>query len=206
MFHSESCLKSHHVGRAPDAPKPTQIAFLPTEAVAAAPVRSAGAAMLLRLFLHLCDENMKGCSHSCEEGRVGPASHPPSAGKLIPPLSQRHDFPAEQLMPTASGFTMHQGNFKFSLLFPICSVLCLSPLLRQTMTEVSAQNLGVGWRSGKGDFPFSEHYHSPWGLFFHCRAEGPSPHLAANQGRNEACPCFKTKHGFFWLKQMTQES
>lgn len=109
---------------------------------------------------------------------------------------KRHDFPAEQLMPTASGFTMDQGNVKFSLLFPICSVLCLSPLLRQTMTEVSAQNLGVGWRSGKGEFPFSEHYHSPLGLFCHCRAEGPSPHLAAHQGRNEACPCFKSKHVF----------
>lgn len=99
-------------------------------------------------------------------------------------------------MPTASGFTMDQGNFKFSLLFPICSVLCLSPLLRQTMTEVSAQNLGVGWRSGKEDFPFSERYHSPWGLFCQCRTEGPSPHLAAHQGRNKACPCFKSKHVF----------
>lgn len=77
------------------------------------------------------------------------------------PYHKRHDFPAEQLMPTASGFTMDQGNFKFSLLFPICNVLCLSPQLRQTMTEVAAQNLGVGWISGKGDFPFSEHYHSP---------------------------------------------
>lgn len=109
-------------------------------------------------------------------------------------------------MPTASGFTKDQGNLEFSLLFPVCSVLCLSPLLRQTMTEVSAQNLGVGWRSGKEDFPFSEHYHSPWELFCHCRTEGPSPHLAAHQGRNKACPCFKSKHVFFWLKRRTQVS
>lgn len=68
--------------------KTTQIVFPPTEAAAAAPVRSAGAAMLLRLFLHLSDKNMEGCSHSCEEGRVGPATHPPPARKLIPPLSQ----------------------------------------------------------------------------------------------------------------------
>lgn len=199
MFHSESCLKSHHVCRAPSAPKTTQIVFPPTEAAAAAPARSAGAAMLLRLFLHLSDEHVKGCSHSCQEGRVGPASHPPSAGNSSHHCHKRHDFPAEQLIPTASGFAVDQGNFKFSLFFPVSSVLCLSPLLRQTMAEVSAQNLGVGWRSGKGDFPFSEHYHSPWGLFCHCRAQRPSPHLAAHQGRNKACPCFKSKHGGLFL-------
>lgn len=36
----------------------------------------------------------------------------------------------------------------------------------------------------------------PLGDSCHCRAEGPSPHLAAHQGRNEACPCFKSKHVF----------
>lgn len=72
MFVPERVLtEKPSVCRAPDPPKTAQIAFPPTEAAAAAPARSTEAATPLRLFLHLSDENMKGCSHSCRGGGQG---------------------------------------------------------------------------------------------------------------------------------------
>lgn len=68
--------------------------------------------MLLRLFLHLSDENTRGCRHSC--GREGwdlvrsPLLQENSSHRYC----KQHDFPTEQLLPTAFGFTMAKGNFK----------------------------------------------------------------------------------------------